>query len=206
VFELEIVEKALATLTKTERRIVEEYLKTRASPKEISRKLGVSVRTVYKALYKYRKTLREEGHDVSHLYLVSARSRSYGNGRRRGSASPPEKKCEVNIEWLREEVRKIIEDYLSSLNGQHDGGRTPDKVPLDNVESAKLLSRIISLLEEINRNLVLLREQITLFSGASETFSLNRENAHPSVQAVNGCLPSYARDNPWLEVLSSRRT
>ena len=202
---MEIVEKALSALTETERKIIEEYLRTRAPPKEISKKLGVSVRTVYKALYKYRKILREEGHDVSHLYLVSVRSRSYGNGRQKIAARSSERQREIDIEWLKEEVKKIVEDYLSSLDGQHDGRKTLEKVPLSDTESVRLLSRIIDLLEEINRNLILLREQIIMFNGASEAFSTKHGSTCLDAQMVESHLPSYAQDNPWLEVLSSRK-
>ncbi|MCD6369656.1 MAG: sigma-70 region 4 domain-containing protein [Thermoproteales archaeon] len=52
-------EKLLARLTETERKAVKEYLNG-LKPKEIASKLGISVRTVYKALWKYRKISGEK--------------------------------------------------------------------------------------------------------------------------------------------------
>ena len=47
---------ALTELTATEKKAVREYL-AGLKPKEIAAKLGISVRTVYKALWKYRKAI-----------------------------------------------------------------------------------------------------------------------------------------------------
>lgn len=50
-------ERAMVGLTYTERKIMEEYLKG-LKPKEIARRLKVSIKTVYKAVWKYRKNFR----------------------------------------------------------------------------------------------------------------------------------------------------
>lgn len=50
-------------LTRTERMIIAEYLSRNPPPraKDLAAELGVSVKTVYKALYKYRKMMSLEG-------------------------------------------------------------------------------------------------------------------------------------------------
>lgn len=50
-------ERAMEGLTFTERKIMEEYLRG-LKPKEIATRLKVSIKTVYKAVWKYRKNFR----------------------------------------------------------------------------------------------------------------------------------------------------
>ncbi len=213
---LSVIEReALECLTETERKIVMEYLKTKAAPKVISENLGVSVRTVYKALYKYRKALKERGLDVTHLYLTNSRNgRNRCNGNGKASAIQVARThsvsgnlaCHVPIEWLREEVRKLVEEYLNSLDGNRGYVRTGNE-STDGRE-LELLEAMVSLLREINKNLLSIRQLLAeqgSFLASNQTVITTTHKLAAATNEDSGDLPSFVRDNPWINVLSSRR-
>lgn len=184
-------------LTATERRIVEEYLGGH-EPKEISQKLGVSIRTVYKALYKYRKNLRDMGlEEKAELLKVRKRRKSI-------SAS-----ANINERFSSKHTGKPIEDALvkalaSIVYGHILSTTNQQASPL----TEAITEELCSLLRELNKSVNELRVALNRLS---EEVALLRERLSEvphqisySVEETKHPIPSYLLDNPWVEVLKMR--
>ncbi|RLF06768.1 MAG: hypothetical protein DRK00_00615 [Thermoprotei archaeon] len=154
--------EGMSGLTKTESLIVAAYMSRNPPPKakELASQLGVSVRTVYKALYKYRKLCRELG--IEPLTV----------SRRRSARSISQLE-----EVVAEEVRRWLSEVLS--------GPSP--------------SALLSELSALRRSIEKLNESIDKLIKLLEA-----PNVRNSEEDQLG-LPSFVRDNPWLEVLRSKR-
>ena len=197
-----IVEEALSELTETEKRIVTEFMKTKLPAKELAKKLNVSVRTVYKALYKYRRALKKRGIDVRNLYLLSSRnSKSKAKPAPKPEVSEQQNQVQsiegmsVDIAWLRSEIKKIVMEYVQELGSvRAQANDTQEK-------TLALMQRMIALLEEINKNLIALNR-------ALERSRVMVRRAKPqSVRLeipLDSSLPTFVQGNPWIEVLASR--
>ncbi|HFC49716.1 MAG TPA: hypothetical protein ENJ59_03185 [Thermofilum sp.] len=205
VFPLQALDEALSELTETERRIVIYYLETKFQPKQLADSLNVSVRTVYKALYKYRKALKKRGIDPSELYLLRKSSRKSSKS---DSASVVDVKDEIvtDPEKIKKIVKEVVEEYLEDIGileskGSTNTGKEQRSFNL-NVDQSKV-EEIISLLKEINRNLQELCRELTRNPPPVRT-----ERLKQVVSARNSSLelPSFVENNPWLEVLSLRKT
>jgi len=188
------LERALAGLTATERRIVQEYLQG-SEPKEISEKLGVSVRTVYKALYKYRRNLREMGlEEVAEKLKVRSRRML----RRAKANSAASEGCSGGGGSLEGALAKVLLEALSgylSARPHGEGG-------LDGRE-------LYALLRELNENIAMLRgavarlsEEIAMLRGCLTSASAPPESGARAERSSG--VPSYLLDNPWVEVLRMR--
>jgi len=202
---LQALDEALSELTETERRIVIYYLETKFQPKQLADSLNVSVRTVYKALYKYRKALKKRGIDPSELYLLRKSSRKSSKS---DSASVVDVKDEIvtDPEKIKKIVKEVVEEYLEDIGileskGSTNTGKEQRSFNL-NVDQSKV-EEIISLLKEINRNLQELCRELTRNPPPVRT-----ERLKQVVSARNSSLelPSFVENNPWLEVLSLRKT
>jgi len=197
-----IVEEALSELTETEKRIVTEFMKTKLPAKELAKKLNVSVRTVYKALYKYRRALKKRGIDVRNLYLLSSRnSKSKAKPAPKPEVSEQQNQVQsiegmsVDIAWLRSEIKKIVMEYVQELGSVRAPANDTQEKTL------ALMQRMIALLEEINKNLIALNR-------ALERSRVMVRRAKPqSVRLeipLDSSLPTFVQGNPWIEVLASR--
>ena len=197
-----IVEEALSELTETEKRIVTEFMKTKLPAKELAKKLNVSVRTVYKALYKYRRALKKRGIDVRNLYLLSSRnSKSKAKPAPKPEVSEQQNQVQsiegmsVDIAWLRSEIKKIVMEYVQELGSVRAPANDTQEKTL------ALMQRMITLLEEINKNLIALNR-------ALERSRVMVRRAKPqSVRLeipLDSSLPTFVQGNPWIEVLASR--
>ncbi len=202
---MQALDEALSELTETERRIVIYYLETKFQPKQLADSLNVSVRTVYKALYKYRKALKKRGIDPSELYLLRKSSRKSSKS---DSASVVDVKDEIvtDPEKIKKIVKEVVEEYLEDIGileskGSTNTGKEQRSFNL-NVDQSKV-EEIISLLKEINRNLQELCRELTRNPPPVRT-----ERLKQVVSARNSSLelPSFVENNPWLEVLSLRKT
>ena len=120
--------------SETEKKIIEEYIKG-LKPREIARKLKVSVRTVYKATWKYRKS-----------------TKAIGSG--------------------------------TSSKERHD-------------LYDKKLDTIIMLLEKIEEELTHLNNSVNALSVGFSLKSFKDTEKRED-------LPSFLKDNPWIEVLRMR--
>jgi len=206
---LTVDEELLSGLTDTERRIVEAYLRHGGRAKDIAGLLGVSERTVYKALYKYRKLARERGLDASAFYLRSASS----SAQPRFEAQPLQAGSPgVDVEELKREILEalipVVEEAVRrgleralALGGLGRAAR-PE---LDG--SAALLARLVEGIERLNENIVRLNHALASSApvrayGVSATAS-----PQPSREAGDdgkSGLPSFVVGNPWVELLSRR--
>lgn len=125
--------EGVSGLTRTESLIVAAYMSRDPPPKakELASQLGVSVRTVYKALYKYRKLCRELGIKPPAAY------------KRRSSGSGSQLE-----EVVAEEVRRWLGEVL--------GGPSPSAL----LSELRALRRSVERLNEsINRLIMLLESQ-----------------------------------------------
>ena len=71
----ELPKEVLDLLTSTEKKIVRDYILKGGTPKDVASRLNVSVRTVYKALYKLRKGLKERGFSPDDFYISRGKTR-----------------------------------------------------------------------------------------------------------------------------------
>lgn len=177
-------------LTDTEKAIVKEYLNGLA-PKEIAEKLKVSIKTVYKALSKYRKIQREKGQ------AVESRPKSITS---KGG------EILVNEEMLLRVLAKIIAEAFKELHLKNTveveyvkHAETKSQIDIEVLHAlVKELSNLTEQLRELNKNLRSLRYIIKI----SELPT--REEGAPETKVET--LPSYLRENPWVEVLKRRST
>jgi len=198
---LQVLNEALSELTETERRIVIYYLETRLQPKQLAKSLNVSVRTVYKALYKYRKALKKRGIDPSELYLLKKPAKHDST-----LQTTDKEATAVDLEKIKSMVREIVEEHLATLGilenekSNNTGKESPD--PNEKVYLSKI-DEVIYLLREINKNIQELQRELSRTSAPIRTERLKRI---VSVRNSSVELPSFVENNPWLEVLSLRKT
>ncbi|OYT31737.1 MAG: hypothetical protein B6U94_01970 [Thermofilum sp. ex4484_79] len=179
----------LENLTATEKKIVEAFLNG-LTFREIADKLGVSIRTVYKAVYKYRRNLREMGRHEEAEKL-----------KRRGRRPKIEKKAVLSREASLDKIAsKAIYDVLYEYTRKiiERGIKAIDKEECDGSDIYSKLNEIVQLLNAINENIIKMLNAIskietvktyetrTIFTGETEKLS-------------------FLIDNPWLEVLKSRK-
>lgn len=204
-----VQEEILSSLTETERRIVTTYLQQRGKARDIAHALGVSERTVYKALYKYRKLARERGVDPSAFYLRG------GFGYQPENARDEIQRPLLNVESIKQEIIAelvpVIEDAIRQavkqsfeeiLSGQR--GRVPAAGPSASSSfksDSDQISRLILTIEKLNENLVRFGQTLTNLYSSSAPGSQQRSWQSRS---RDDSLPSFVVGNPWLEVLSQR--
>ena len=176
-------------LTDTEKAIVKEYLNG-LSPREIAEKLKVSIKTVYKALSKYRKLQREKG--LRTQTQVAATS----------TPSTVTAEASISEEALLKVLAKILAEAFKEI--QTKPSVTVEKSTAQPVNAelfSALIKEIANLAEqikELNKNLRSLRYMIKI----SELPT--REEIVASYTPEEETLPSYLRENPWIEVLRKR--
>ena len=195
-------EEILSALTETERRIVEAYLQHRGRARDLARALGVSERTVYKALYKYRKLARERGIDPSAFYLRG------GGAHQLEAARGGAIQLAYDIEYLKRELLAelipVIEDavkqaVVSTLRGAHPAPQHTAAKDAIYIASDQI-NRLIASIERLNDSIVKFNMAISSLHSYSLASSATRGTWQTTTQ--DGSLPSFVIDNPWLEVLS----
>ncbi|ABL78113.1 helix-turn-helix transcriptional regulator [Thermofilum pendens] len=205
----------LSNLTDTERRIVEVYMQRGGSAKEIASLLNVSERTVYKALYKYRKLALEQGIDPSNFYL---RKTIAGTAAKPVQQGVPSELLESIKQELVSELAKIVEESvqraLKSMLEDLVVPRQDQRAPVEPVKPAVLephydqvLYRLSDVLEKLNYNIERLAEKIDRLDSSGTAKAIAHEpyswQAKPITTEVS--MPSYVQGNPWLEILSRRQ-
>uniref|UniRef100_A0A7J3X7W7 RNA polymerase sigma factor 70 region 4 type 2 domain-containing protein n=1 Tax=Thermofilum pendens TaxID=2269 RepID=A0A7J3X7W7_THEPE len=211
---LAVDEELLSDLTDTERRIVEAYLRYGGRAKDIASLLGVSERTVYKALYKYRKLAREKGLDASAFYL---RGGSLGALPRFESQQPRLRQARsqgVDVEELKREILEalipVVEEAVRRgleralvLGGWGRG--VASRSELDS--STALLARLAEGIERLNENIVKLNHAL-MSSGQARAYGVPAPAPPQPAREAGGDrengLPSFVVGNPWVELLSKR--
>lgn len=190
-----------AGLTATERRIVEEYLNGH-TPKEIAHKLNVSIRTVYKALYKYRKNLKELGFEEKAEMLKVRKRRRRSNTLASPKEQASSKSTDKSIEeaFLRALANVVYGQLFSAPSHRIN---SPIKVIVDELctllrELNQSVSELKNALNKLSNEVALLRECI------GEVKEFNLRQSVPFVEETEQPIPSYLLDNPWIEVLKMR--
>jgi len=215
------VEKILSELTDTERRVVEYFLRHGGSAKDIASALDVSERTVYKALYKYRKLAREHGLDPSAFYLRGALQQPSVQTRETQVAESAisqdivdrikkellEEITEALEKSVREAVLSAFEEILVASETRIRAPPSVQRLPVtENVTDSPLLRRLIDSLERLNQNFESFSKKIELlhYSPALRN-NINRPVFHEAEDpSPSGELPSFIKDNPWIEVLQRK--
>jgi len=166
---------------------VKEYLNG-LTPREIAEKLKVSIKTVYKALSKYRKIQREKS--------------SQAQSRVVATAVPTATEVSISEEALLKVLAKILAEAFKEM--QTKPSVVAEKSAAHAI-SAELLSALIKeianlaeQIKELNRNLRSLRYIIKI----SELPT--REEIVVGCTPEEETLPSYLKENPWIEVLRKR--
>lgn len=203
-------EEILSALTETERKIVDAYLKHRGKARDLARMLGVSERTVYKALYKYRKLAKEHGVDPSAFYLRGGGPSSFPESphesSHRSALSLEELKRELIAELIpvieeavSQTLKKSLEGFL--LSGRGQGVNAYTSSPVFRGGDSDQITRLILSIEKLNENISKFTEALS-DRYYSSTAAMRPQ--HFSATIRDSSLPSFAVDNPWLEVLSRK--
>ncbi|OYT32287.1 MAG: hypothetical protein B6U94_00420 [Thermofilum sp. ex4484_79] len=200
--------EVLSEMTKTEQRIISYYLENGGSAKSIAKALGVSERTVYKALYLFRRKLRERGIDTSKLYLRStteARSIHPNKSELRCEGKDLEEIISKRIlPIILEQVRMVLHEELRKIFAKKKmlTDKSGFKINFEKVNEESLLSALSSLnrsIQELNRNILHLVSLLDKNDFLSED---NEIGTAPTAKA----LPSFIRGNPWMEVLRTKNS
>ncbi len=205
--------RALEGLTLTERKVIEEFSKG-LRPKEIAQNLGISIRTVYKALYKYRRNLRNMG--------LEEEAENFKVRRNTHSKLPT---SELNARQANLSISNNftnllnLENLMSYLLGNLILKNSTSLVMNENNELLKQISELILTLKTLNDtlnrvgNLVLeLMNEITKLNNLLKSKDVLAYNYNPNVRVGNvnkvklesKDIPSFLIDNPWIEVLRMR--
>ncbi len=187
--------------TETEKRILKLYFDG-LKPKEIASSIGCSVRTVYKAVYKYRRAVRE-GADPAKLRSLIM------------DASQSADKCSIDQAGLQRGIAAIpLRGFQYPLMIAPIVPMAPSEIK----EALSILKEATAQLREVAGHISKLTVEIeslraTLMRMEPELRSLKDLEEIPMVSAqenrnvlkIRGSddLPSYLRDNPWLEILAS---
>ncbi|RLF22616.1 MAG: hypothetical protein DRN15_08465 [Thermoprotei archaeon] len=195
--------------TETEKEILRHYLKG-VETKRIADLVKCSIRTVYKALYKYRKALRS---GYTKYDVMKA------------------------IGLLEEQVVDVTKQAQQTSSALYTVQSLPLSSPQTRVIPFLTLTPILQLpvampsAQEINELKKYISELVIAIKGLEETMktfadsisdlnallrelkpSLYRRHESHYISKVHGVdyrdvdesLPSYLRDNPWIEILSKR--
>ncbi|AKG38920.1 MAG: helix-turn-helix transcriptional regulator [Infirmifilum sp.] len=213
-FDLEVI---MGDLTDTERKIVEFFIKQGGTAREIASSLNVSERTVYKALYKYRKIAREKGIDPSAFYLrgtiqVPARS---------SNSSPVIQPDHIELlkKELLKELAEILEksvheavlsafEELSLASSATLRRSSPMRTPQLNSEEPDITiyRRLAENLERLNYNIEKLSIKLENLNGGQLTQKISylQYSTGDNNHGNNEMLPSFVQNNPWIEVLQKK--
>jgi transposase len=206
------LKEIISNLTDTEKRIIETYIQKGGSAKEIASMLNVSERTVYKALYKYRKAALEMGIDPSNFYL---RKTVVSSAPQKQSISPDvieEMKEQLLVEITRiieesiqKSLRGVLEEFLSeqkaSLSLRKD---EPKNMALQESQLEYVFLRLSETLEKLNANIEKLNQKIDKLD-VPRQFSGNSSAWSRETYTVETSLPSFVQGNPWIDILSRPR-
>ncbi len=113
-------------LTYTERMIVAKYLSSNPPPKakEIARELGVSVKTVYKALYKYRKLRGAE--EALSAAPADPGPRSHGGGPDIEALLRALLELKASIDRLNDSINRLVQALSSQPSRAEEGDQLAD--------------------------------------------------------------------------------
>lgn len=216
---MELVSEALDRLTDTERRIVEAYAERGGSAKELAALLGVSERTVYKALYRYRRLVKDMGLDPSKFYLRSSLASSAKGDGNSGSTAFTETKDiieEIRKAVLRD-IKRIVEESvkeaLREVLASERGLASPQALENTSISGNSdvvserlvvLMERLALGIDNLNKNIEKLSAKI---DNISERTIIRQRKVRWELRESDGNdgkagLPSYVIDNPWIEVLA----
>lgn len=183
---------SMPRFTETEKRILQLYFDG-YRPKEISESLKCSVRTVYKAVYKYRRALRE---GVDPIDLKKAIFKNETNDSSSPSISP---RMQFNatlpfvvtpvVPIATNELKEMISILKESLMQFRDLAECISKLN----EEINLLRTAMMRVEREIRKLQFTKPSATDLSGIEKSSESSKLSE----------LPSYLRNNPWLEILAS---
>ncbi len=194
----------LNEMTKTERKIITYYLEHGGRAKDIASVLNVSERTVYKALYLFRKKLKERGINPSELYLRST-SEQMSHIQSSNVSVTNQKYKEIEeiiskkvLPVILEEVRRVIQVELKKVLYEED------KKNIDNYKDrdiGKLVNTLLTLndsIVELNNNIITLVSLLKKNNQPHKTY-IKTQKETPVEET-----PSFIKGNPWIEVLRSR--
>lgn len=211
--------KALEGLTLTERKVISEFSKG-LRPKEIATKLNISVRTVYKALYKYRKNLKKLGlvSEVEKYRIKRVKSSKViqnENSISRSEVSNIVKEANIptssvsdytqNLQFQTTQLQNLLAQILGGMvwySFLQNGNNTNTMFR----EMISVLKQLVQVLESIDEKLARLVNNIyrineSLLKGNA---MLTSEEEKSNTFESNETLPSFLLDNPWIEVLRMR--
>lgn len=173
----------MGKLTKTELAVGELYYRQGLRPREIAQRLGISINTVYKALSKYRSYMRDNisGEGAGFSEQASTVTEVQGNMQGTGLLSLS---FTINIA----QPTPIGNDGLTGIS-----------------DALNALSREIKLLKDeysqLMNVLMELKKLITSIKPIECGDSLSEQHIDSNMN-----LPSFVRDNVWVDIIRSRES
>mgnify|MGYP000067653602 CR=1 FL=1 len=182
--------------TDTERKILQYHIMG-LSPKEIAKKVNCSVKTVYKAVSKYRRALRE-GYPVEKLHSLIMSN---------------------NID----RIMPLLQNGIPFIQ-IHDQGSSARvfmtpliTLPLNDIlEINSFLKELINCIRILTENIREVKEELSalrytmidierrLITTSKPSYTtLSKVSNVQNRAPLYGKLPSYLVDNPWLKILAS---
>ncbi len=195
--------------TKTEREIIKLHLKG-LSNKDIAQRLGCSIRTVYKALYKYRRALREGFSQEEILRSIGVVEKKDDNLNPTPqlitySKSETSQALTANpqINYLPIPTIPIILPYTAQpLQSAAQLNGVLEKILQSLVKIESMLQKLETQISLMQQTLEAIQDRIPL----SRQIPRITRKAEPKVEIRplrQEYLPSFMVDNPWLEVLAN---
>ncbi len=162
-------------LSKTELEVGRLYFQEGLKPKEISKRLNISVNTVYKAISKYRKYLSESS--VSTESKISTPSSQF-----------------VSAFSIRFQVVSLQENHVSFVQSSTE----LEAIAREIREIRGVIDRVINMLSELYQIVRIARSCDDGASAERSTDAIKLERS----DAIN--VPEFIRDNLWVDIIRSK--
>ncbi|NPA69992.1 MAG: sigma-70 family RNA polymerase sigma factor [Crenarchaeota archaeon] len=219
-------------LSKTEIEVGKLYFEHGKKPKEIAELLGLSINTVYKAISKYRSYMRElererkvergESSSREGSILKSEENREEGKDVAKELNIENENgKTMIVVEELKSRIsRKVttvlsFKAYMPLLPSSFITYESPVRsiLPSSTRSDVDLVSKFVDCMLSIARELENIRDVLLKISERIENIKIVNENGNSRTVIENQStekrndeynIPSFIRDNVWVDIIKSK--
>ncbi len=172
----------MGKLTKTELAVGDLYYRQGLKPREIAQRLGISINTVYKALSKYRAYSRDNTDSVEKVQ----ESTKIDNANTQQSFG----------------VASINLSFTVSINQQPSIGY----LELSNVNEVlnSLMSEIKLIKDNYTQLINIMMDLKKLIANINTSNCSNEHHSEPNDGQRDLNLPSFVKDNVWVDIIRSK--